>query len=59
VLGLPGDAGETVRGPRSDRALVTARFNAHADVGLGDIVEVAVSTERVQYFDLTTGRAIR
>jgi multiple sugar transport system ATP-binding protein len=59
VLGLPGDAGETVRGPPSDRALVTARFNAHADVGLGDIVEVAVSTERVQYFDLTTGRAIR
>jgi multiple sugar transport system ATP-binding protein len=59
VLGLPGDAGAILPEAKSDRALVTARFEAHADVGLGDIVEVAVSTERVQYFDLNTGRAIR
>jgi len=41
------------------RAVVTARFDAHADVGPGDLAEVAVRTERLQYFDLTTGRAIR
>jgi multiple sugar transport system ATP-binding protein len=64
MLELPGDDGETagmnsLRGPRSDRALVTARFDAHANVSLGDLIEVAVRTERLQYFDLTTGRAIR
>jgi multiple sugar transport system ATP-binding protein len=59
VLGLPGDTGETERRATSDRALVTARFDAHANVRLGDVIEVAVRTERVQYFDLTTGGAIR
>jgi multiple sugar transport system ATP-binding protein len=64
VLELSGDVVETAavdipRGPQSDRALVAARFDAHAGLGRGDIVEVAVRTERLQYFDLATGRAIR
>jgi multiple sugar transport system ATP-binding protein len=59
VLELPGDDGETLRAPTSDRALVTARFDAHADLRLGDIIEVAVRTDRLQYFELATGRAIR
>ena len=44
---------------KSDRSLVIARFDAHANVSPGDIVDVAVATERLHYFDLTTGRAIR
>jgi multiple sugar transport system ATP-binding protein len=44
---------------RSEQALVTARFDAHARVSPGDLVEVAVRTERLHFFDLTTGRAIR
>jgi multiple sugar transport system ATP-binding protein len=45
--------------PQSERALVTARFDAHANPGPGELAEVAVRTERLHYFDLTTGRAIR
>jgi multiple sugar transport system ATP-binding protein len=44
---------------KSDQSLVTARFDAHANVDPGDVVEVAVTTERLHYFDLTTGRTIR
>ena len=44
---------------RSERALVTARFDAHARVNSGDLAEVAVRTERLHFFDLTTGAAIR
>ena len=40
-------------------ALMTARFDAHARVKPGDRVEVAVTTEWLHFFDLTTGRAIR
>ena len=39
--------------------LMTARFDAHARVKPGDHVEVAVTTEWLHFFDLTTGRAIR
>jgi hypothetical protein len=44
---------------RSEQALVTARFDAHARVSPGDLVEVAVRIERLHFFDLTTGRVIR
>ena len=43
----------------SDNTLVTARFDAHTNVEHGDLVEVAVTTERLHFFDLATGRAIR
>jgi len=41
------------------RALVTARFDAHARVDAGEVVEAAVRVERLHFFDLATGRAIR
>ena len=44
---------------RADRALLTARFDAHAKVDAGDLVEVAVAPERLHFFDLETGGAIR
>jgi multiple sugar transport system ATP-binding protein len=59
VLGLPGDAGAILAEAKSGRALVTARFDAHADLDLGDIIEVAVRTDRLQYFEPATGHAIR
>jgi multiple sugar transport system ATP-binding protein len=52
-------AGEIVERAKSEQALVTARFDAHARVSPGDLVEVAVRMERLHFFDLTTGRAIR
>ena len=42
-----------------DLAVVTARFDAHAPVRLGDAAEVAIATEHLQFFDLKTGWAIR
>jgi multiple sugar transport system ATP-binding protein len=45
--------------PDNGRALVTARFEAHARVVPGDLVEVAVATDRLRFFDPATGRAIR
>jgi hypothetical protein len=42
-----------------DHALVTARFDAHAKVDPGDVLDVAVTIERLHAFDLTTHRAIR
>ena len=44
---------------RADRALVTARFDSHARVDPGDLADAAVRVERLHFFDLTTGRAIR
>jgi multiple sugar transport system ATP-binding protein len=44
---------------KSDRALVTARFDAHAKVDPGDLTEVAVRVDRLHFFDLKTGQAIR
>ena len=41
------------------RAVVTARFDAHAPVATGDEAEVAVATDRLHFFDLKTGAAIR
>ena len=53
-------AAEVILGrAKSEQALVTARFDAHARVNSGDLAEVAVRTEHVQFFDLATGRAIR
>jgi multiple sugar transport system ATP-binding protein len=40
-------------------AAAIARFGAHAGIHPGDLVEVAVTTDRLHFFDLTTGRAIR
>jgi multiple sugar transport system ATP-binding protein len=44
---------------KSDQALVTARFDAHAKVDPGDLTEVAVKVDRLHFFDLKTGQAIR
>ena len=55
----PTAAGEILGLARSDQSLVTARFDAHANVDPGDLVEAAVRIERLHFFDLTTGRAIR
>jgi multiple sugar transport system ATP-binding protein len=55
----PVVAEEPAEGDRDDRALVTARLEAHARVETGDLAEVAVATERLHFFDLATGRAIR
>jgi multiple sugar transport system ATP-binding protein len=52
---LAGEASE----PKQNNALVTARFDAHARVRPQDPVELAVTTERLHFFDLTNGRAIR
>ena len=64
VLELARDADETaaseiLRESESGRALVTARFDAHTGAGPGDLTEVAVAAERLHFFDLATGRAIR
>jgi multiple sugar transport system ATP-binding protein len=52
-------ASEILRDSASGQALVTARFDAHAAVAPGDRAEVAVAVERLHFFDLTTGAAIR
>ena len=52
-------AGEILGLAKSDQSLVTARFDAHANVDPGDLVEASVRVERLHFFDLTTGRAIR
>jgi hypothetical protein len=44
---------------KSDKALVTARFDAHTKVDPGDLTEVAVRVDRLHFFDLKTGQAIR
>ena len=44
---------------KSDQALVTARFDAHTKVDPGDLTEVAVRVDRLHFFDLKTGQAIR
>jgi multiple sugar transport system ATP-binding protein len=57
---IDATAAEEIMGrTKDDRALVTARFDAHANVDPGDIVEAAVRVEWLHFFDLTTGRAIR
>jgi hypothetical protein len=38
---------------------VTARFDAHTKVDPGDLTEVAVRVDRLHFFDLKTGQAIR
>jgi multiple sugar transport system ATP-binding protein len=50
---------EASPGAAPRRAVVTARFDAHSPVRLGDATEVAIATERLQFFDLKTGWAIR
>jgi multiple sugar transport system ATP-binding protein len=52
-------AAEILGRSKSDRALVTARYDAHARISPGDLIEAAVRIERLHFFDLTTGRAIR
>jgi hypothetical protein len=59
VENVDGNAADTVRESAGRSALVTARFDAHARVDAGDLVEVAVTAERLHFFDLTTHRAIR
>ena len=50
---------EILRESERGRALVIARFEAHAPLGPGDPAEIAVRTDRLAFFDLDTGRAIR
>jgi multiple sugar transport system ATP-binding protein len=57
--GVGGDAGETAAPEIPRRALVAARFDAHARVEPGDLAEVAVTTDRLHFFDVATGSAIR
>jgi multiple sugar transport system ATP-binding protein len=52
-------ASEILRASERGRAVVMARFDAHAPVGLGETAEVAVRTDRLSFFDLDTGLAIR
>jgi len=52
-------ASEILRESEKGRALVIARFDAHSDEKPGDPVELAVRAERLQFFDLGTGGAIR
>ena len=52
-------AAEILERAKSEQALVTARYDAHARVSPGDLIETAVRVERLHFFDLTTGRAIR
>jgi multiple sugar transport system ATP-binding protein len=52
-------ASELLRESKSGRALAIARFDAHAGGDPGDLVELAVNTSRLQFFHLSTGRAIR
>ena len=41
------------------RALLTARFDSQRKVDAGDLIEVAIATERLHFFELANGRAIR
>jgi multiple sugar transport system ATP-binding protein len=64
VLDVAGDADEVgateiLRDSERGKALVIARFEAHVPVGPGDLAEISVNTERLAFFDLDTGRAIR
>jgi hypothetical protein len=54
-----GAVGEILERTKSDPTLVTARYDAHARVGPGDLVDAAVRIERLHFFDLATGRTIR
>jgi multiple sugar transport system ATP-binding protein len=52
-------AGEIAQETKVPEALVTARFGAHARVDPGDLLEVSVAAQRLHFFDLASGRAIR
>jgi multiple sugar transport system ATP-binding protein len=52
-------ASEILRESASGQAVVTARLDAHAEVDAGDRFDAAVAIERLHFFDLTTGVAIR
>jgi multiple sugar transport system ATP-binding protein len=43
----------------AERALLTARFDSQRKVDAGDLVEVAIAAERLHFFELANGRAIR
>jgi multiple sugar transport system ATP-binding protein len=64
VVAAAGGAGEDTAEPLPSqaspgRALVIARFEPHAAGDVGDLAEIAVTTERLHFFDLVTGLAIR
>ncbi len=52
-------AAEIIGRAKSDQTLVTARFDAQARIVPGDLTEVAVRVDRLHFFDLETGNAIR
>ena len=52
-------ASQILRESARGHAVVTARFDAHAGAAPGELTEIAVTSERLQFFDLATGKAIR
>jgi ABC-type sugar transport system ATPase subunit len=48
-----------LREAETESSSVVARFSATSSVRAGERVELAVATDRLQLFDLETGRAIR
>jgi multiple sugar transport system ATP-binding protein len=64
ALGVAADLHTTAvteipRAASSGRAVVTARFDAHSNVSPGELVDIAVTADRLHFFDLTSGRRIR
>jgi multiple sugar transport system ATP-binding protein len=58
--GLDGGSETAVASTHArDPAVVNARFDPHVNVAAGDLAEVAVLTERLHFFDLRSGQAIR
>jgi multiple sugar transport system ATP-binding protein len=56
IAELSRDAGDAA--PPTDRTKVVARFNPRSTVRIGDTTLMAVDTERLHFFDGTSGAAI-
>jgi multiple sugar transport system ATP-binding protein len=53
---VPGDDEQVTR---SGKALATARLDAHARIAPGDLIDLAIDTRWLHFFDPATGHAIR
>ena len=57
IAELAEDSGEAL--PAGEQGtIVVARFNPRSTVRLGDSVQIAVATDRMHFFDASTGGAI-